>query len=138
MANLTDRQIALKTYIHIKSLAENVKVSQRDIYENVSGYEWNDNPKVHDHCVAIWSDIEAINDNTSKNKLSGYILSKNYVYWIGTEEETKAYLSELKKRMLPSLKRYWRLKKYIDHNGEFDLFSETFRELFKEIENEEE
>ena len=128
---LSERQIALKTLIHINSLVENRKTTQKEIVDKVSGYEWNDNPKVHDHCSQIWHDINAINMNVVKAKTKGFIIIKNFEYWIGSEEETKKYRDTLMERMKPLLARYWLLSKYIEENGKYDLFEETFKELFK-------
>lgn len=138
---LTPRQWELYRLIYHNSLVEHRKTTQREIYEKVNGYEWNEDENTHDHCVAIWKDIKDNNESLEHDKL---IISKNFEYWIGSEEETQKYLQDLWRALAPRLKRYWNyvnktkmdgLGKLIDKNGNIideNSKSNKFYECFNE------
>lgn len=134
---LNDRQVALKTLIHINSFVECRKTTQKEICDKIDGYVWNTNDKVHDHCSLIWEDINTINSNTIRNNNEGYIITKKNEYWIGTRKETETYLEDLIERIKPSLFRAIQLKRYLKKDGQYDLFKEMFNEFFKEKEEKE-
>lgn len=119
---LTTRQWRLFDLIRQNSLYENRKTSQKEICDKLSeyGYVWNDDPTCHDHCVTIWNDIKDLNLSYQNDKV---IISKNFEYWIGNEEETKEFLDKLWSDLLPRLVRYWNYKRKISRNGQGQLFS---------------
>lgn len=121
-SELTPKQWEVYRLIHHNSFIEHRKTTQREIYEKVSGYEWNDDDKVHDHCVAIWKDIK---DNNESMEHDGIIISKNFEYWIGNEEETKQFLKDLWKALEPRLSRYWNYYKKIERNGQGKLLDKN-------------
>lgn len=112
---LTPRQWQLLRFITYASLTEHRKVSQRDIVNNVVGYEWNDEITAHDHCPSIWNDIKDINLSYETDKV---IISKNFEYWIGSEEETKAFIDKLWNDLEARLIRYWAYLKKVRRNGQ--------------------
>lgn len=118
--HLTPRQWELLNFIKYNSLKECRKTTQHEIYLNVDGYEWNDDPKCHDHCPAIWNDIKDINLSYETDKL---IISKDFSYWIGNEQETKEYIDKLWNDLEPRLMRYWAYLKKIERNGQGQLLS---------------
>ena len=117
---LSPRQWALWRLVEHNSLVEHRKTTQREIYEKVSGYEWNNDEKAHDHCPAIWSDIAANNQSLEHNKI---IISKSFEYWIGTEEETNQFLQDLWKALEPRLTRYWNYYKKLKRHNQGKLLS---------------
>lgn len=119
-SELTPRQWALYRLIYNNSIVFNRKTTQKEICDSIRGYEWNDDPTTHDHCSAIWSDITANNLSFSHDKV---IISKNFEYWIGSEEETKEFLDDLWKQLAPRLMRYWFYKAKIKRNGQGKLLS---------------
>lgn len=131
--NLTGRQLALYELILKNSLTYERKTTQREIYEKLEryGYKWSDKDgSTHDHCSAIWSDINAINTEVEK-----VIISKNFEYWIGDEEETKEFVADLWNALEPRLIRYWKARKKIRNHGQGQFDSEAdfvhFIETFK-------
>ncbi len=119
-STLTPRQWALYRLIYNNSLFNQRKTTQREIYESISGYEWNDSETCHDHCPAIWKDITENNLSFSHDKV---IISKNFEYWIGNEEETQEFLNDLWKQLAPRLMRYWFYKAKVKKNGQGKLLS---------------
>lgn len=113
-SNLTPREWATYRLIKHNSLVEHRKTTQREIYEKVSGYEWNSDEKAHDHCSQIWTDIKNNNESLEHEKI---IISKNFEYWIGSEKETREYLKTLWKALAPRLKRYWLFTKKVGMDG---------------------
>mgnify|MGYP003290075896 CR=1 FL=1 len=103
-SELTPRQWEVWRLIKHNSLVEHRKTTQREIYEKVDGFVWNDDEKTHDHCTAIWNDIKANNESLEHDKI---IISKNFEYWIGSERETKEFIKGLWRALSPRLKRYW-------------------------------
>ena len=119
-SELTPRQWALYRFIKHNSLVEHRKTTQKEICEKIDGYEWNDDEKCHDHCVPIWKDIKDNNESYEHDKI---IISKNFEYWIGNEEETQEFLNQLWKDLCPRLVRYWNYKQKVARNGQGQLFS---------------
>ena len=119
-SNLTPRQWAVYRLIYTNSLVLHKKTTQREIYESIKGYEWNSDEKCHDHCPAIWNDITANNLSFSHDKI---IISKNFEYWIGSEEETQEFLNDLWNQLFPRLTRYWFYKQKVAKNGQGKLLS---------------
>lgn len=118
--HLTPRQWRLLDLIKINSIVNRRKTTQKEICDIISDYEWNDDPKVHDHCSAIWSDIKDINLSYQTDKV---IISKNFEYWIGNEQETKEFIDRLWSDLEPRLMRYWAYLKKVERNGQGLLLS---------------
>ena len=121
-SHLTPRQWALWRLVKHNSLVELRKTSQREIYECVSGYEWNDDEKCHDHCTAIWNDIVANNLSMEHQKI---IITKNFEYWIGNEQETKDFINGLWEQLAPRLYRYWAYTNKVKWNGQGRLIDKN-------------
>ena len=128
---LSPRCWALWRLIEHNSLVEHRKTTQREIYEQLQdyGYVWNDEPSVHDHCSAIWKDIKDNNESLEHNKI---IISKDFTYWIGDEEETREFIKGLWKALEPRLTRYWNYVKKISRNGQGKLLSNQLQPITEE------
>ena len=109
-----------------KDLIEFLEDGQhRTIYEVVAfvdGYEFSNNPKAHDPCPAVCTDIHTIN-NSNYEKI---IVIDNFTYYIATEQEAKDYLNKLQDSLIPRLVRYWNIKKKTENDGQaqFDFRDE--------------
>ncbi len=114
---LTPRQWALLHLVKINS-QNGEKTTQRQIYDYCNGYEWNDDDTCHDHCPAIWNDIKDINLSYETDKL---IISKNFEYWLGNEQETLDFISRLWNDLEPRLMRYWAYLKKVNRDGQMTL-----------------
>lgn len=121
-SELTPRQWALYRLIYNNSLVLHKKTTQREIYDSINGYEWNDDEKCHDHCPTIWKDITDNNLSFSHDKV---IISKNFEYWIGNKEETQEFLDDLWNQLAPRLMRYWFYKNKVAKNGQGKLLSNS-------------
>ena len=121
-SKLSPRQWALYRLIKHNSLVEQRKTTQKEICDQLKdfGYEWNEDEKCHDHCSAIWKDIKDNNESYEHDKI---IISNNFEYWIGNEEETQEFLDKLWKDLCPRLVRYWNYKQKVARNGQGQLFS---------------
>lgn len=125
-SHLTPRQWALWRLVEYNSIVLLRKTTQREIYEKVNGYEWNNDDKCHDHCPAIWHDIAANNLSMEHQKI---IISNNFEYWIGNEEETKDFIDDLWKQLAPRLYRYWAYKNKGKYNGQVRLFDKNLNPI---------
>ena len=125
---LTPRQWALWRLIEHNSIVEHRKTTQREIYEKLQdyGYIWNDEETIHDHCVSIWKDIKDNNESLEHNKI---IISKNFEYWIGSEEETKEFIQDLWKALEPRLTRYWNYVKKLKRHNQGKLLSNKLQPI---------
>ena len=112
---LTPRQWRLLDLIKHNSLVENRKTTQKEICDTIDGYEWDEDEKSHDHCVAIWTDIKDINLSYQTDKL---IISKNFEYWIGDRDETQAFIDKLWSDLCPRLIRYWAYLTKVNRDGQ--------------------
>ena len=119
-SELTPRQWALYRLIKYNSLVEHRKTTQKEICDTINGYEWNEDEKCHDHCPAIWKDIKDNNESYEHDKI---IISRNFEYWIGNEEETQEFLDRLWKDLCPRLVRFWNYKNKVARNGQGQLLS---------------
>ena len=120
---LTPRQWATYRLIKSNSLMGR-KTTQREIYEKVDGYVWNDEIAAHDHCVAIGSDIRILNLSYETEKIICY---KNFEYWLGTKEECDEFLDDLWNQLLPRLTRYWFYKNKLSEDGQGKLLSKQMK-----------
>lgn len=120
--DLTPRQKAVWKLIKYNSLIEHRKTTQREIFEKVEGYEWNDEPTAHDHCPAIWNDIKDNNESVYHEEI---IISKNFEYWIGSKEETEQYIKVLWNAISSRLHRYWNIVKKTKLDGTGKMFDEN-------------
>ena len=120
--HLTPRQWALLNLIKQNSFVGKRKTSQREICDALKeyGYEWNDDEKCHDHCTAIWNDIKDINLSCDTDKI---IIAYRFEYWIGDEEQTRAFVDKLWNDLAPRLSRYWSYLQKINRNGQGQLLS---------------
>lgn len=123
-SSLNPRCWALYRLIKYNSLVEHRKTTQREICDKLSeyGYKWNDDINVHDHCIAIWTDIKNNNESLEHDKI---IISKNFEYWIGSKEETEQFLKDLWKQLEPRLSRYWRYYKKINQDRQGKLLDKN-------------
>lgn len=121
-SSLSPRAWALWRLVEHNSLVEHRKTTQREIYEKVSGYEWNSDEKCHDHCPVIWKDIT---DNNLSYEHEKIIISNNFEYWIGNEEETKEFLDDLWQQLAPRLYRYWFYKSKVERDGTYKLLDKN-------------
>lgn len=121
-SGLTPRQWALYRLIKYNSLVEHRKTTQKEICDTISGYEWNEDEKCHDHCTAIWKDIKDNNESYEHDKI---IISKNFEYWVGSSQETKDFLKGLWNSLAPRLRRYWLYVKKVGMDGMGKLFDKN-------------
>ena len=108
--------------IYHNSLVEHRKTTQKEICEKIPFFEWDDDEKCHDHCVAIWRYIKDNNESLEHDKI---IISKSFVYWIGSENETKRFLRDLWKALSPRLVRYWKYVNKTQMDGLGKLFDKN-------------
>ena len=125
-SELTPRQWALYRLIYNNSLVLKRKTTQKEICDSIRGYEWNDSETAHDHCPAIWTDITANNLSFSHDKV---IISKNFEYWIGNEQETQDFIDNLWNQLAPRLMRYWFYKAKVKRNGLGKLLSNDLQPI---------
>lgn len=124
--SLTPRQWATYRLIKHNSLVEHRKTSQREIYEQVDGYVWNDEESAHDHCPAIWNDIK---DNNLSFEHQHLIISDKFEYWIGSERECQEFLKKLWGDIAPRLHRYWQYVKLLGYDGQGRLYDKNLNPI---------
>lgn len=116
---LTPEEWELYRFIRENSELRNKKTTQREICDKF-GYKYNEDKTAHDPCPRIWTLISHINLSEEIEKV---IINDNFTYWIGNEEETRAYLDKLWDDLEPRLIRYWRYLNKIKKNGQGKLIS---------------
>ena len=106
-------------------IVENYPYTFTDIFGerkiNKDGYVWNTDPKVHDHCVKVWEDIDKINSDDTIQKI---IVSPNpYEYKLAeTPEEVKAYCyKKFYKPAMAKLVRQSKMMHKVDQDGQGKL-----------------
>lgn len=108
--------------IKYNSVVENRKTTQKEICDKLNelGFVWNDEITTHDHCPKVWTVVNQINNSWEVDKV---IISKNFEYWLGNEEETQNFLDSLWQQLSPRLCRYWNFKQKLSRNGQGKLIS---------------
>ena len=120
---LTPRQWALYRLIK-KNTDEGRKTTQREIFEEIPGYEWHRKEfGAHDHCPMVWNDIEGEKGLNYSPEIQKTIIIKDFEYWIGNKEEIAEYLNAKWRRLSPALTRYWDLIKKVAQDGQCQIFS---------------
>ena len=127
--SLTPRQWALYRLIHHNSFVEHRKTTQKEIVEKLGdyGYQWTESENTSDHCSTIWSDITANNLSLEHDAI---IITKNYVYWIGSKRETEAFLRKLWKDLAPRLHRYWFYVRKVGMDGTGKLYDKNLNPIY--------
>ena len=128
-SSLTPRQWELYRLIFHNSMVEHRKTTQREICDKIEGYEYTDSNNTSDHCSAIWSDITANNLSLEHDRI---IITKKYVYWIGSEKETKAFLRKLWKDLSPRLHRYWFYVSKVGFDGQGKLYDKNLNPVYED------
>lgn len=116
---LTPVEWSLYRLIKYNSEVLKRKTTQREV-ANALGLKYNEDIKCHDACPSVWALISHINLSEEIEKV---IINDNFTYWIGNEEETRAYLDKLWDDLEPRLIRYWRYLNKIKKNGQGKLIS---------------
>ena len=121
---LTTRQKETLKLI-IRNSIIGLKTTQLEIYENYpyepnlrkDGYVWNSKATSHDHCTAIWTDINAINANDEVDKI---IIPNNFTYKIAENwDEVDAFTKELYwEHAMAKLWRYGNMRRKAKRNGQ--------------------
>lgn len=130
---LTNREQA--TYELIVANSELGRVTtQREIYENYpfdeefrkDGYRWNEKPNIHDHCSAVWQDINHINAERNCKP----IIYENYDYFVPVDyEQLKTFVKEKYwGKAMASLWRYANLLRKGKRDGSTNIFDEEDEE----------
>lgn len=132
-SSLTPRQWALYRLIQHNSLVEHRKTTQKEIYEKLKdyGYEWSESNNTSDHCSTIWSDVTANNLSLEHDTI---IITKNYIYWIGSRKETEAFLRKLWKDLSPRLHRYWFYVTKLGMDGQGKLYDKNLNPIYHDDE----
>ena len=127
-SKLTPKHWALWRLIEHNSLVEHRKTSQREICNELGeyGFVYDESDKTHDHCSAIWTIVKDNNESLEHNKI---IISKNFEYWIGNEDETNEYLKGLWKALEPRLSRYWNYYKKLKRHNQGKLLSNQLQPI---------
>ena len=131
---MTNRQLATYNLI-LKNSLEGKVTTQEEIVSNYpkatysDGYNYSDNPKVHDKCFQIWSDITAINCDWGADKV---IIIDNFTYHMGNLEETLAYRKTLKDKAITKKIRKDGQGIMADNAEEGELLAKRFIDSFVE------
>ena len=115
---LTPRQCALYRLI-TENTEQGKKTSQKEIYEQIEGYEWNETS--HDHCPQIWADINGARGINWHYRITKTIVTDNNEYWVASEDEVEEYLDKLWASLKGRLFRFWAIKQKAKQNGQMEL-----------------
>ena len=125
---LTSEEWELYRLIKYNSEVLKRKTTQREICEKL-GLKYNTDIKAHDPCPRIWTLIKNLNES---NEIEKVIISFNFEYWLGNEQETKVYMDKLWNDLEPRLVRYWKYLKKIKKNGQGKLLSTQLEPIDEE------
>lgn len=106
--------IKKRTLAHIKTTVEDVCNEFKDTYK-LNAKESN-----FSNCPKLYEDIDTINSDDHIQKI---IIKDNNDFRLATEQEAHEYEQKLLTRALKELKKYWAIKRKIDHNDKARIFT---------------
>ena len=115
---LTPRQWALYRLVKANTDAGR-KTTQAEICESIEGYHYVETG--HDRCRTVWEDINGVNGLNFSPEVEKTIISDDFSYWIGNEEECQDYLNKLWNGIAPRLRRYRDLLERVSKDGQGKL-----------------
>lgn len=119
---LTSRQWAL--YNLVKEYSEKgIALEQDFIVDSIKGYEHSKNPKNHNDCTSVWSDVWGDNGINWSSEVDKIIVIDNFTYKLGNEKDLEMYAKDLQKKALRGLKRFWAIIKKMKNDGQLKLLS---------------
>ena len=74
----------------------------------------------------VWSDIKNLNLSYEIDKI---VISENFEYWLGDQEQTKEFINGLWDDLFPRLSRYWAYKRKVARNGQGKLLSDQLKPI---------
>ena len=122
---MTPQEWELYRLIKYNSEVLDRRTSQKEIAEKL-GLKWNSSETCHDHCPKVWTLIEHINLSGETEKV---IISFQFEYWIGNENETKVYLDKLWNDLAPRLSRFWIYTQKAKRDGQGKLLSTQLKPI---------
>ncbi len=93
-------------------------LSKEEICLAISEYEYHE--KCWDKCVAIWEDMNEINNSLEVDKI---VVLKNQCFKIGSKEEVESFRNKQVKKLLKQLDKIKAFDKKIDRNDQGKLLS---------------
>ena len=118
---LTTRQHRLADYIEAN---EGKRLSKRDIYENVPGYEWHENAS--DKCPTIRTDMKAINASSERDVT---IVFDHQEYYYATSEELLNFIERKRRTIRECSREIYALKKKLAKNGQGKVLNNQLNPL---------
>lgn len=120
---LTTRQ--WKTYNAIKEATKKGgTISRRELYLlQPKDYVWNDNSKSHDNCVAIRTDVDAINESEEIEKIVVYDSKGNFKLAENAEEAYDFLYRVYCKVAVEKFRKMRLIKQKMSANGQGKLIS---------------
>lgn len=120
---LNERQRELYKLI-LENSKKQITTTQQDIVKSIKGYEWLE--KGHDHCPAIWNDVNKINFS---DEVDHIIIIDNFTYYIPrTKEQALEFANKQFTDGKKKMARYSNVVKKLKRNGQFE-FDEEFKSL---------
>ena len=115
-------------------LRENKWTSQRELVDAVNndlalGESLNYNEKDYNHCRALWTIVNNINQSGLIPKI---IVIKDYHYKLGNKAECKAYFAKQRRDALGKLKRLSTLERRMNKNGQGTILDNNLKPITDE------
>lgn len=112
---LTTRQWRLHDYIKSQS---GRKVSKRDIYESMAGYEWHE--RASDKCPSIRTDMKAINASSECDII---IVFDHQKYYWGSKDEITRFIARKIRTIRTANKEIQELSRKLSLDGQGELLN---------------
>lgn len=101
------------------------EICEQVTYNGEHLYKLNKNPRIHDKCIMLGSDVNVINDN----EVDGYKIiikdSKGSIKLVENEEELKTYLDSIEIPALKILKRVWTIRSKAKLEGTMPIINKA-------------
>lgn len=120
---LTTRQHRLADFIEA---SDGRRLSKREIYENVPGYEWHENAS--DKCPTIRTDMKAINASSERDVT---IVFDHQEYYYATQEEVLDFIERKRRTIRECSREIYALKKKLARNGQGKVLNNQLNPLDK-------
>lgn len=119
--------LKVKEYLlNKRNLDSSIWSTQADLMEAIPELKFN--ATSHDNCPELWSIINRLNEEDNLI----YLIKDNKYKIASNREECLEYADKYFKKIIPALKRYYRLLSKIQKDGTMDLFTNKVINIFKE------
>lgn len=131
---LTSRQKGLYDYLQDKARTTNAYISKKEIVKDLKELYPRYAETTSEHNSTAYSNIRDDVTMINQSDTGMIVVSNHKGYKIGDAKQTKAYLNRYKGRHLRGFKRFWKMLKKAQENGQLAMTEDGLVEMRRMLE----